>query len=187
MTFREARTQPEAGTADKENKYDMIILGVDPGTGRTGYGVVEKQGNKLRSITYGCIETDKGMEMPDRLLAIYTQLNRLLDVHEPDVVATEQLFFSNNVTTAMQVGRTVGIVLLAAAQRGLPWAEYRPMEVKMAVVGYGAADKKQVQFMVKQLLNLEKTPRPDDAADALAIAICHANSSTLTNLQKLAR
>jgi crossover junction endodeoxyribonuclease RuvC len=157
----------------------LIILGIDPGTATTGYGVVEKQGNRATYVTCGAILTDKNAAMPDRLLTIYTQLNRLLDVHEPDVVVTEQIFFSNNVTTAMQVGRTVGVVLLTAAQRGLPWVEYRPVEVKMAVVGYGAADKKQVQYMVKQLLGLDKPPKPDDAADALAIAVCHANSATM--------
>lgn len=165
----------------------MIILGIDPGTATTGYGVVETQGNRVKYVTCGVIETPKTAEMPDRLLAIYTQLNRLLDLHEPDVVATERLFFSNNVTTAMQVGRTVGIVLLAAAQRGLPWIEYRPMEVKMAVVGYGAAEKKQVQYMVTQLLELPKVPKPDDAADALAIAVCHAHSAHLTSLQNQSR
>ncbi|HZO91476.1 MAG TPA: crossover junction endodeoxyribonuclease RuvC [Chthonomonadaceae bacterium] len=165
----------------------MVIMGIDPGTATTGYGIVEKQGNRLSYVTCGVIQTEKTAEMPDRLLAIYTQLNRLLDVHEPDVLVTERLFFSNNVTTALQVGRTIGIALLAAAQRGLPWVEYRPMEVKMAVVGYGAAEKKQVQYMVKQLLNLDKVPRPDDAADALAIAICHAHSSALTALQQLTR
>ena len=125
--------------------------------------------------------------MPERLLSIYIQINRLLDAHEPDVVVTEQLFFGKNANTAFPVGRTVGVVLLAAAQRGLPWMEYRPMEVKMAVVGFGAAEKKQVQFMVKELLHLDKIPKPDDAADALAIAICHAHSAHLTDLQKLMR
>jgi crossover junction endodeoxyribonuclease RuvC len=165
----------------------MIIMGIDPGTATTGYGVIEKQGHKITFVTCGVILTEKTAEMPDRLLSIYTQLNRLLDVHEPDVLVTERLFFSNNVTTAMQVGRTVGIALLAAAQRGLPWVEYRPVEVKMAVVGYGGAEKKQVQYMVKQLLGLDKVPKPDDAADALAIAICHAHSASLTALQQLAR
>jgi crossover junction endodeoxyribonuclease RuvC len=165
----------------------MIIFGIDPGTATTGYGIVEKRGNRITYITSGAIQTDKESEMPERLLVIYTQVNRLLDVHEPDVIATERLFFGNNVTTALQVGRTVGVVTLAAAQRGLPWIEYRPVEVKMAVAGYGGAEKKQVQYMVKQLLNLEKVPRPDDAADALAIAICHAHSAHMTDLQKLAR
>src|SRR3954471_18585972 len=122
----------------------MIIMGIDPGTATTGYGIVEKQGHDVKYVTCGVILTDKASPMPERLATIYAQLNRLLDVHEPEVIATEQLFFSNNVTTAMQVGRTVGIVLLAAAQRGLPWQEYRPIEVKMAVVDYGNAEKKQV-------------------------------------------
>ena len=161
----------------------MIIMGIDPGTAITGYGVVEKQGNRVTYVTCGAILTDKNAPMPERLLTIYTEINRLLDVHKPDVMATEQLFFSNNVTTAMQVGRTVGVALLTAAQRGLEWVEYRPMEVKMAVVGYGAAEKKQVQYMVKQLLNLAKVPKPDDAADALAIAVCHANSAHMNALQ----
>jgi crossover junction endodeoxyribonuclease RuvC len=165
----------------------MVILGIDPGTATTGYGVVEKQGNSVKYVTCGVIETPKTAEMPDRLLSIYTQLNVLLDRYGPDVVITERVFFGNNTTTAIQVGRTVGIALLAAAQRGLPWIEYRPAEVKMAVVGYGAAEKKQVQYMVKQLLHLDKVPRPDDAADALAIAVCHAHSAHLTALQKLAR
>ena len=162
----------------------MVILGIDPGTATTGYGIVEKQGNNVTYVTCGAILTDKSAPMPERLATIYAQLNRLLDVHEPDVIVTEQLFFSNNVTTALQVGRTVGVVLLAAAQRGLPWMEYRPVEVKMAVVGYGGAEKKQVQYMVTQLLKLDKVPKPDDAADALAIAVCHAHSSHLASLQR---
>ncbi len=165
----------------------MIILGIDPGTATTGFGVVEKTGNNIKFVTCGVILTGKDDEMQDRLLAIYTQVNRLLDVHEPDVVATERLFFSSNVTTAMAVGRTVGVVALATAQRGVPWVEYRPVEVKMAVVGYGSAEKKQVQYMVTQLLKLDKVPKPDDAADALAIAVCHAHSSHLANLSKLAK
>ena len=162
----------------------MIILGIDPGTATTGYGIVEKQGNKITPVTFGAILTAKEMELPDRLLIIYTQINRLLDLHEPDVMVTERLFFSNNVTTAMAVGRTVGVVTLAAAQRGLPCVEYRPVEVKMAVAGYGAAEKKQVQYMVAQLLKLDKPPKPDDAADALAIAVCHAHSSYMTQMSR---
>jgi crossover junction endodeoxyribonuclease RuvC len=165
----------------------MIILGIDPGTATTGYGIVEKQGQKVTHITHGVILTSKETAMPDRLLSISTQLNRLLDVHEPDVLVTEKLFFSNNVNTALSVGGTIGVVLLSVAQRGLPWVEYRPMEVKMAVVGYGAADKKQVQYMITQLLSLETTPKPDDAADALAIAICHAHSAHMLDLQSRAR
>ncbi|HLJ56186.1 MAG TPA: crossover junction endodeoxyribonuclease RuvC [Chthonomonadaceae bacterium] len=161
----------------------MIILAVDPGTATTGYGVVEKQGSRVAFVACGAILTDKAAAMPDRLLKIYSELNRLVDLHDPDVVVTEQLFFSNNQTTAIQVGRAAGVALLVAGQRGLPWVEYRPMEVKMAVVGYGAAEKKQVQYMVKQLLGLAAIPKPDDAADALAIAVCHANSAHMQSLQ----
>lgn len=161
----------------------MIILGIDPGTATTGYGVVEKLGSRVVFVDCGAILTDKNASMPDRLLTIYNELNRLIDDYAPQAIATEELFFGNNVTTAMQVGRTAGVVLLTAAQRGLSWSQYRPMEVKMAVVGYGAAEKKQVQFMVKQLLALDKAPKPDDAADALAIAICHAHSSHLASLR----
>jgi len=157
----------------------LIILGIDPGTATTGYGVVEKRGNAVTFVACGAIVTCKTLSMPDRLLAIYDQVNKLVDDYKPDVIATEQLFFGNNVTTAIQVGRTAGLVLLTAAQRGIPWIEYRPVEVKLAVVGYGAAEKKQIQFMVQQLLKLDKIPKPDDAADALAIAICHANSATM--------
>lgn len=160
----------------------MIIMGIDPGTATTGYGVVDKQGSKVTFVACGAMLTDKNSPMQERLLSIHTQLRDLLDQYSPEVVATEQLFFSNNVTTAMQVGRSVGVVMLTVAQRGLPWVEYRPMEVKMAVVGYGAAEKKQVQYMVMQILGLSKVPKPDDAADALAIAICHANSSHMLSL-----
>ena len=160
----------------------MIILGIDPGTATTGFGVIEKRSSNIKYIACGAILTDKDTPMPLRLEQIYRELNTLIDEHKPEVIVTEQLFFSNNVTTALQVGRTVGIVLLTAAQRHLPWLEYRPAEVKQAVVGYGNADKKQVQYMVKQLLSLSQTPKPDDAADALAIAICHAHSAHLKNL-----
>lgn len=155
----------------------MIILGIDPGTATTGYGVIERSGSRINFVDCGVIVTSKSLPLPERLLAIYNQLNAVLDTHRPDSMATEQLFFSNNVTTAMHVGAAVGVVLLAAAQRSIPLREYRPVEVKIAVVGYGAAEKKQVQFMVKNLLALENAPKPDDAADALAIAICHAHSS----------
>jgi crossover junction endodeoxyribonuclease RuvC len=154
----------------------MIILGIDPGTATTGYGVIERSGSKIKFVDCGVIVTSKSLPMPERLLAIYNQLNAVMEEYRPDSMATEQLFFSNNVTTAMHVGAAVGVVLLAAAQRNIPLREYRPAEVKMAVVGYGAAEKKQVQFMVKNLLALESAPKPDDAADALAIAICHAHS-----------
>ena len=162
----------------------MKILGIDPGTATTGYGLVEKIGGTVKYIACGVILTEKNTLSPDRLESIYRQLNAVIEEHQPDEIATEQLFFSANVTTALQVGRTIGVVLLTAAQKGLPWTEYRPAEVKMAVAGYGAAEKKQVQYMVKQLLNLDKVPKPDDAADALAIAICHAHSATIKALER---
>jgi crossover junction endodeoxyribonuclease RuvC len=155
----------------------MIVLGIDPGTATTGYGVVEYASGRAKYLACGIISTGKSDPMPQRLHEIYNQLTQLIELYKPDVIATEQLFFSKNVTTGILVSRTVGIVLLAAAQHSLPWHEYRPAEVKMAVVGYGAAEKRQVQAMVMNLLKLDKPPRPDDAADALAIAICHAHSA----------
>lgn len=160
----------------------MIILGLDPGTATTGYGVVETGRGVTAHVAHGVISTPAGDPLPDRLLAVYTQVNRVMDTYEPDAVATERLFFSRNVNTALSVGGVIGVLLLSAAQRGLDWAEYRPAEVKMAVVGFGAAEKQQVQFMVQQLLKLPERPRPDDAADALAIAICHAHSAALSSM-----
>jgi len=155
----------------------MIILGIDPGIATTGYGVLCKEGQKLSALDYGAILTSPREEPPDRLISIFEQVNRLLDLHQPDFLVTERLFFAKNETTAFGVGRTIGVVLLAAAQRGVPWAEYSPPQVKQAVVGYGGAEKKQVQFMIQRLLNLPSPPKPDDAADALAVAICHAHTS----------
>ncbi len=160
----------------------MIIMGIDPGTATTGYGVVEKKGSVLKHIAYGAILTPKEDVIEERLLAIYDRVNELLDEYDPEMVALEKLFFGNNVTTALTVGRSVGVIMLAAVQRKIPCFEYRPVEVKMAVTGYGAAEKRQIQIMVKQLLGLPQIPKPDDAADALAIAICHAHSAHLVAL-----
>jgi crossover junction endodeoxyribonuclease RuvC len=161
----------------------MLILGIDPGIATTGYGVLQKDGQRLTAVDYGVITTSPREEPPDRLLSIFDQLNHLLDLHHPDFIVTERLFFAKNETTAFGVGRTIGVVLLTAAQRGIAWAEYTPPEVKQAVVGYGAADKKQVQYMIQRLLNLTGPPKPDDAADALAVAICHAHSAALSMLR----
>ena len=163
----------------------MIILGIDPGTATTGYGVVEKKGSKVTHIAHGTITTPKEDSIEIRLLAIYDQMNALLETHQPDSVAVEKLFFGNNVTTALVVGRSVGVIMLATAQHRLTCMEYRPIEVKLAVTGYGGAEKRQVQQMVKQLLGLPAIPKPDDAADALAIAICHAHSAPLMALNQL--
>lgn len=155
----------------------MVILGIDPGTATTGYGVLSKEGQRIQVLEYGVIRTPPEQSAPERLRAIADRLDDLLDRHHPDFLATERLFFSKNETTAFSVGRTIGVVLLAAARRGIAWTEYSPPQVKQAVVGYGKADKRQVQFMVQRILGLDSPPRPDDAADALAVALCHAHSA----------
>ena len=154
----------------------MIVLGIDPGTARTGYGLVERAGSHLQALEYGCLETPASMELPQRLLLIEQGLSALIEAHRPDVVAVERLYFNKNVQTAFAVGQARGVVLMVAAQHGLAVAEYGPHEVKLAVTGYGRADKGQVQRMVQTLLLLEQLPRPDDAADGLAIAICAAHA-----------
>jgi crossover junction endodeoxyribonuclease RuvC len=157
----------------------VILIGVDPGTATTGYGVIEKRGDRVSYVAGGVITTSPDLAAPARLKAIYDGFNALLDRHRPEGVATERLFFTNNITTGIPVSRALGVLLLAAEQRGLPWTEYTPTQVKSAVVGTGRADKKQMQFMVTRLLGLAEVPKPDDAADALAVAICHAHSVRL--------
>ena len=154
----------------------MILIGVDPGTAITGYGVIEKTPGRIVYIACGTIVTPPTIEPPARLRLVYDKFSILLDKYQPSEVATERLFFNNNTTTAIPVGRTLGVLLLSLAQREIPWTEYTPTQVKNAVVGVGSADKKQVQYMVVRLLGLTETPKPDDAADALAVAICHAHS-----------
>ncbi|MGE5379564.1 MAG: crossover junction endodeoxyribonuclease RuvC [Methylocystaceae bacterium] len=156
----------------------MLVLGIDPGTAITGVGIVEVVSGRCRLIDGGVIRTPAHTPMPDRLLTIYTELTQIIDQYRPKVMAVEQLFHFRNATTVIPVSQARGVVLLTAAQQGLPLFEYTPLQVKMAVVGYGNADKRQVQEMVKRVLNLSAIPKPDDAADALAIAICHINSST---------
>ena len=162
----------------------MIIIGIDPGTATTGFGVIDKRGDRLSYVDCGTFETPAGLDAPARLKMIYEDFNTLLDKYRPDSVATERLFFTNNVTTGIPVGRALGVILLTLAQRNLSWTEYTPTQVKSAVVGVGRADKKQVQFMVTRLLGLNATPKPDDAADALAVALCHANTQRLGALVK---
>ena len=153
----------------------MIILGIDPGTAALGYGVIERTGGRLRAIDHGCLVTSPDLPMPERLLAIHGLLDDLLALHQPAIVAVERLFFSRNAQTAIAVGQARGVVLLAAAQHGRPVREATPNEVKSAIAGYGAADKEQVQRMVQLVLGMAELPRPNDAADALAIAVCVAN------------
>jgi crossover junction endodeoxyribonuclease RuvC len=160
----------------------MIVLGIDPGTATTGFGVIRYEQGKLIPLDVGVLLTQPNEKMPDRLMSIYNDINTLLDKYKPDTVATERLFFSSNVTNAISVGGSVGVVMLAIAQRNLPWAEYTPMQVKVAVTGYGGAEKTQVQAQVQRLLRLQEVPKPDDAADALAVAICHAHSYKLGTL-----
>jgi crossover junction endodeoxyribonuclease RuvC len=152
---------------------EMRVIGIDPGYGRVGWGVVEGERHELTSRSWGCIETAKESPMAARILEIWEALNRLLDEWSPDGMALETLYFSKNVTTAMQVAEVRGVIRLAAAGRLLPVAEYTPNQVKQAVTGSGRADKRQVQEMVRRVLALDELPRPDDAADALACAVCH--------------
>ena len=156
----------------------MKILGIDPGYGITGFGIVDAQRNNFRLLQYGAITTPPGTDFPLRLQMIYNDMTELLQVAKPDCVAIEELFFGQNVTTGIGVAQSRGVILLAIQQAGLPIYQYKPAQVKQAVVGYGNATKRQVQDMTKRLLHLQSVPKPDDAADAIAIALCHARSST---------
>ena len=151
----------------------MKILGLDPGTATTGYGIIDEQEGQLRAVAYGVIVTGADLPAAQRLQAIYQELSRLLERYRPDTAAIEELFFGRNITTAIAVGQARGVLLLALANANLPIAEYSPPQVKDAVTGYGKADKKQVQIMVCNLLDLAEPPRPDDAADGLAVALAH--------------
>ena len=154
-----------------------LALGIDPGTATTGYGLVRiHPDGSMLAVKYGIISTPKDTPAPDRLVMLYQQLTDLLKVHHPDTAAVEKLFFQRNVSTAIAVGQARGVTLLALAQAGVDVFEYTPNEIKQAVAGYGSADKRQVQEMVRVLLALDDIPRPDDAADALAVAITHLNT-----------
>jgi crossover junction endodeoxyribonuclease RuvC len=159
----------------------MIILGIDPGYAIVGYGVIKYEGGKMSVVDYGKITTEANIPLSKRLKLIYDSLTTLIETFKPDVVAVEELFFNSNVKTAIAVGHARGVIILAAANKNLKIAEYTPLQIKQAVVGYGRADKNQVQQMVKMFLKLKEVPKPDDTADALAVAICHANSSALSN------
>ena len=154
----------------------MIVLGIDPGTAALGYGIVERTGPRLREVDHGCLVTSPDLSLPERLLAIHSLVDELLSLHQPHLLGIERLFFSRNVQTAFAVGQARGVVLLAAAQHGVPVREATPNEVKSAITGHGAADKDQVQRMVQLVLGMSELPRPDDAADALAIATWVANT-----------
>jgi len=161
----------------------MLVIGIDPGTAITGYGLVrENESGELIAKAYGVVRTPANLPMPKRLQQIYTTLNDIILLHRPDCAAVEKLFFKKNVRTAISVGQARGVSLLALAEANIIIEEYTPLEVKQAVVGYGGAEKSQVQHMVSVLLNLEEIPRPDDAADALAVAICHINSHRMQSI-----
>ena len=170
--------QPKLGMIEVK----MIIMGIDPGFAITGYGIVQYVGNKFKVIDYGAITTEAGLPLSARLVTVFEKLEVLMKQYHPDGIAIEELFFNKNVKTALNVGHGRGVALLAAARSGADVYEYTPLQVKQAVVGYGRAEKKQMQEMVKIILNLPIVPKPDDVADALAIAICHAHSHRFENI-----
>lgn len=154
----------------------MIILGIDPGLAIVGWGVLDYSGSKFRVIGYGSLQTPAGMKTEDRLAAIYQGIIQLIDTYHPEQIAVEELFFNTNITTGIRVAEARGVILLAGRQKNVALFEYTPLQVKQAVAGYGRADKKQVITMVTSLLRLKEPPKPDDTADALAIAVCHAHA-----------
>lgn len=155
----------------------MRILGIDPGYAILGWGVIDMNGNHFKVVDYGAVTTDAKMEMPDRLKVLYNSLMDIIVRYEPDVASIEELFFNTNAKTAILVGQARGVAVLACANSGLEIDEYTPLQIKQALVGYGRAEKKQVQLMVKTILNLKEVPKPDDTADALAAAICHGHAA----------
>jgi len=165
----------------------IVIMGIDPGTATTGYGVIEADSQDCRLITFGTVRTTPSHTRAERLRIIHEQLSGLIQTHGPHAVVVEQLFFSRNVSTAMAVGEARGIVLLAAAQRGLPVHEYTPSAVKQSLSGWGRADKNEMKQMVAMALDLPKPPSPDDAADALAIALCHLYQARIDRTLEVAR
>ena len=156
----------------------IVVLGIDPGYALMGWGVVESEGSRMKLLGYGCVETKAGVPMQHRLRTLQLSIRDLVNIYQPDDVAFEELFFARNVTTALMVGAARGAAIIAAAEYTENLYEYTPMQIKQAVTGWGKADKKQVQQMVKLLLGMKQVPQPDDAADALAIALCHAQTAS---------
>ena len=159
----------------------MRILGIDPGYAILGWGIIEMKGNKFTPIKYDSILTEAKTDMTDRLKIIYNSLMNIIAEYEPEVASIEELFFNTNTKTAIMVGQARGVAIVACANSGLPVFEYTPLQIKQGLVGYGRADKKQVQTMVKTILSLDSVPKPDDTADALAAAICHGHSANYRN------
>jgi crossover junction endodeoxyribonuclease RuvC len=162
----------------------MKILGIDPGIATTGYGVIQQSGHQHQALAYGAIITKPHIPLPQRLHELHSNLCSIITKHRPQAMAVEELFFNNNAKTALIVGQARGVILLAGEQFQIPVTSYTPLQIKMAVCGYGRADKKQVQQMIKTLLNLSQIPKPDDVADALATAVCHSHSYKLKSLVK---
>lgn len=162
----------------------MKILGIDPGYAILGYGVIEKTGNRFRPCDYGAITTDASMPMTERLECLYDSLREIIEREKPDVASIEELFFNTNAKTAILVGQARGVAILACVKGGIEIEEYTPLQIKQALVGYGRAEKNQVQQMVKTILNLREVPKPDDTADALAAAICHGHAADTKNRLK---
>ncbi|MCD8199109.1 MAG: crossover junction endodeoxyribonuclease RuvC [Phascolarctobacterium sp.] len=163
----------------------LLVLGIDPGTAICGYGLVDVTGNRLKALHYGAVVTEKDMAAALRLKKIYDALTSVIEEYKPDIMSIEQLFFNRNVTTAIAVGQARGVAMLTAANKGIPVLEFTPIQIKQAVTGTGSADKEQVTFMVQRLLNIREKPRPDDVADALAIAICGAHTASTLRWQEL--
>ena len=164
----------------------MVILGIDPGVATIGFGLIRAERGKNTLLQYGVITTPPGIPLSERLLQISRDMEQLLETFKPDEMAVEELFFTKNITTGIAVAHGRGVILLAAEKAGIPVFEYTPMQVKQGVVGYGKAEKKQVMLMTQRLLNMKEIPRPDDAADALAIAICHSRAATsLLNTERV--
>lgn len=161
----------------------MRILGIDPGTAICGFCFLDYKGNKFSVLDYGVVRTPAHTPLDERLIHIFDELTRMIEVYQPDQMAVEDLFFNNNAKTALSVGHARGVIILAGAKKGLEVSSYTPLQVKQSVVGYGRAEKKQVQEMVKIILNLKEIPTPDDAADAVAVAICHAHSYKIGSLK----
>lgn len=163
----------------------MRILGIDPGYAILGYGIVDFDNNHYKAEKYGDITTDKNMEMSLRLKHLYSEVSRIIDTYKPDAVAVEELFFNKNAKTAILVAQARGAVICACVNKSIPVFEYTPLQIKQALTGYGRADKKQIQYMVKLILHLEEAPKPDDTADALAVAICHGNCGNASRMFKI--
>lgn len=168
----------------QKRKSSEIIIGIDPGTTVTGYGIIEVNNGFYRAVDYGCIKPPAKQKLSDRYLIIFESVCELLEMHEPDVLVVETQYVRNNVQSAIKLGMARGIVILAAKRKGLPVFEYAPLKAKQAVVGSGKASKQQVQWMIQRMLNLAEPPHPEDASDALSLAFCHAQSSRIPGNQK---